>query len=222
MSKKRNKNSNYVTEKTTQAKLEKERAKKAKRIKRIVKQAVAFALALVICVGGITGLGFAFGWWDYTPTPTYHASIEVEGYGALHVELYGNDAPNTVAQFKKLADSKHFNGKSFDSLFGEAGIQCSSGGATPITGEFKSNGVDNKITFTKGTLAMLLPTEGNPNSANGSFFILTENERSLKGEYAAFGRVTEESMELLEKIAEDMKESGAKPKITSVSVHAAH
>lgn len=222
MSKKRNKNSNYVTEKTTQAKIEKEKAKKAKRIKRIVKEIVIYALIVIVAAGSFTGLGFAFGWWDYAPTSTYHATIEVEGYGTLHVELYGNDAPKSVEKFVSLANGKKYDGKSFSSLFGEVGIQCAAGDGAAIVGEFKDNGVENKTPFIKGTLAMTLPDANNPNSANGSFFILGENERGLKGSYAAFGKVTEDSMEILDKICEDMEKNGAKPKITAVTVHASH
>ena len=45
--------------------------------------------------------------------PTHHASIEIEGYGTLHVELYGNDAPITVNNFVKLANEGFYNGKTF-------------------------------------------------------------------------------------------------------------
>ena len=83
--------------------------------------------------------------------------------------------------------------------------------------------MENNVPFIKGTLAMTLPDAANPNSANGSFFILGENERGLKGSYAAFGRLTDEdSMELLDKIYKDMKNSGAAPKITAITVHASH
>ena len=220
MAKKKNKNNNYVTEKTTQAKLEKEQAKKAKRTKKIVKQIVTAVLVVVICAGCFTGLGFAFGWFDYAPTPTYDAVIEVEGYGSLHVHLYGNDNPEAVSKFKELAEKKAYDGKSFDSLFGECGIQCSSGGSVKVVQENTNPG--NKIAFTKGTLAMIPPTSADTAIADGAFFILGENERSLKDGYAAFGRVTYDSLEMLEKIYDDMEKSGVRPTIKSISVHATH
>lgn len=221
MAKKKNKNSNYVTEKTTQAKLEKEKAKKAKRVKRIVKEVAMYALVIVIAAGIFTGLGFAFGWFNYSPTTTSHALISVEGYDSIHVELYGEDAPKTVEKFLDLVEDGHYNGKSFDKLLEDYGMLCSAGTTNKITGEFENNGVENKVPFIKGTLAMYLPTEGDNNSANGSFFILGENQKSLGGSYAAFGRVQNDGLETLEAIFEAVK-GGAKPKITSITTHEAH
>ena len=221
MAKKKSKNSNYVTEKTTQAKLEKEKAMKAKRTKRIVKEISTYAIVFVIIAGMFTGLGFIFGWFNYSPTTTAHALIEVEGYDALHVELYGEDAPKSVEAFLDLVKNKQYDGKKFDELFGESGISCSISNTKKITGEFEANGVENKVPFIKGTLAMQLPVEGNNNSANGSFFILNENEKSLKGNYAAFGRVQNASAETLEAIFEAI-EGGADLKITSITTHDSH
>ena len=64
-----------------------------------------------------------------------------------------------------------------------------------------------------------------PNSAYGQFFILTKNDSSLKGDYAAFGKITDISAldALLDAITvnEDGRIEGA-PKITNVSLHEAH
>ena len=221
MAKKKSKNSNYVTEKTTQAKLEKEKAMKAKKTKRIVKEIATYAIVFVIIAGMFTGLGFIFGWFNYSPTTTAHALISVEGYDSIHVELYGEDAPKTVEKFLDLVEDGHYNGKSFDTLLEDFGMLCTAGSTSKITGEFKNNGVENKIPFIKGTLAMYLPTEDDNNSANGSFFILGENQKSLGGSYAAFGRVQNSGLETLEAIFEAVQ-GGAKPKITSITTHEAH
>ena len=41
------------------------------------------------------------------------ATIIVDGYGALDIELYPNLAPNTVANFVKLANNGYYDGTTF-------------------------------------------------------------------------------------------------------------
>jgi len=106
---KKKKNSNYVTEKNTAAHLEAEaEAKKAKgkKIARIAITATAVVLAIALAV---VLIGLAFGLFDYYPEATEHLVIEIEDLGTLHVELYGKDAPKTVAHFKKLAADGYFD-----------------------------------------------------------------------------------------------------------------
>lgn len=219
MSKKSNKNNNYVTEKTTAAKLAKEKDKKARKTKKIVKQIVVAVLALAIIAGAFTGLGFAFGWFDYAATPTYHASIEVEGYGTLHVELYGNEAPESVNAFVELAKDKHYDGASFDSLFGKGGARCTTDKSNNnIEVRYNCTG-ENKITFGKGMLGMIPSDDG---KSTGDFFINGKRDTKLDDSYAVFGRVTDESHDLLEDILRDIEKNGAKPKIKSITVHESH
>jgi hypothetical protein len=91
---------------------EKKREKTNKTIK-IVAISVGSTLA---ASGLIIGILFACGAFDYIPERTYHASIEIENYGTLHVELYGNEAPKTVEHFVDLAKSGYFVGKSLHTL----------------------------------------------------------------------------------------------------------
>jgi len=66
-----------------------------------------------------------------------------------------------------------------------------------IAGEFASNGFnDNTLRFEKGTVGLYRSSYNGENLTNESynsgtslFFITTENDKKLNGEYAAFGRV---------------------------------
>ena len=103
------------------------------------------------------------------------------------------------------------------------GSLLADGGKNGIKGEFLSNGIKNNVPMEKGTIVMARGE--NYDSAYGQFFILTEDQPELEGEYAAFGKITD--LEILEKIMKDVKvdEHGivkSAPKILTVSLHDAH
>ncbi|MBR6680242.1 MAG: peptidylprolyl isomerase [Clostridia bacterium] len=206
--------------KPAMSKRERANARRAKKIRQQRLKAAAVIAVIVLVIGGFVALGFVLDWWAYQPKVTYHASIEVENYGSLHVSLYGKDAPETVDAFIELAEHGHYNGKSFGSLLDGNMIACDAGDEITIVGEFEDNGVKNRAPHKRGTLSMLLPDAEDPDSANGSFAILTKDMSELDESRAAFGRVTE-GLDILDKMVEDM-ENGKSPKITSISLHHAH
>lgn len=232
MSKKK-KNSNYVTEKRIKAKEDKIKAQKAQRVKKIAITSTSIVLAVAFLVVGIILI------FSGTPdkTVTHHASIKIKDYGTLHVELYGNEAPETVANFVKLANEGYYNGLDFFRVmdgFMIQGGQPKEDGKKPasIKGEFKLNGFKNLLKHERGTISMARANDYN--SASGQFFIVHKtsenNTKSLDGNYAAFGMVTD-GMEYVDKIVEDMKKLGYseyvakdehKPVIESISIHASH
>ena len=230
MSKKK-KNSNYVTEKRENAKKEAERKERSRVIRTRV---LAISIPLLVIAAIVVTLilvGGRFGWWDKKPVATQHAAITVSGYGTLHVELYGDNAPETVAAFTKLVEAKKYNNIRFDKLK-DGKLETTKIDATEtFKGEFEDNGVENTVKFKKGTLVMAL-ADG-PDSANGEFFIVTEDNKDLYGKYAAFGRIDEASMPVLDAILEDLAREGMvdaegmikvleRPKITSVAIHEPH
>ncbi len=221
---KQKKNSNYVTEKTVAAKAEREAAKLKEKKEKTIKIIAISVASAVVFIGLMVGLLIGLGAFDYTAEPTYHASFNFDNGSTLHVELYGNDAPETVKHFVKLCQDGHFNGRSAHSLIdGELFVGGEVVDSKGIKGEFNSNGFENKIPMKKGVLCMARGAD--PNSAYGQFFILTKNDSSLKGDYAAFGKITDTTAldNLLKGITVDDngRVSGA-PKITNVSLHAAH
>lgn len=221
---KKSKNSNYVTEKTIAAKNEKEAAKeKAKKDKttKIIAIAIASSIAAIALIVGIL---FATGAFDYKPEATYHAAFTFDDGSSLHIELYGNDAPETVKHFIKLCEDGHFDGRTAESLLeGLIYIGKEVDGKEGIKGEFSANGFENKIPMKKGVLCMARGEDYN--SAYGRFFILSKNDSSLKGEYAAFGKITD--MDgfngfLKNFVINEDGETVGSPKVTNVSLHAAH
>ena len=157
------------------------------------------------------------------------ATIEVENFGTIKIELYPNYAPETVANFIALANNGFYDGLTFHRTIPDFMIQGGdpngdgTGNATlkdlgqdsddeyTIKGEFIANGDNNNILkHERGVISMArsdyssysssLATEGY-NSASCQFFITTEDsESSLDGLYAAFGKVTE-GMDVVDKIA---------------------
>lgn len=246
MGTKNRKNSNYVTDKTIQAKAEKERAEKRKKQTKMITIITAAVLSVALLVSAVVVLGkYAFGWWDdgYEPTVTHHANITVEGYGVLHVELYGEEAPETVKNFVALADGGFYNGLTFDALMvnpnNEESVFIQGGdenthGIDLIKGEYSENGVDNRVSHTVGTLSA--PKSG-MSTIPTKFFIMASSDYTdmFDGFYAAFGKVTS-GLDILEKICEesqknitayDEKNLGdihpkKQVKITSIVIHEAH
>ena len=101
------------------------------------------------------------------------ATIEVENFGTITVELYPEYAPNTVANFIALANNGFYNGKTFHRTIPDFMIQGGdpngdgSGNATlkdigeesedeySIAGEFVINGfIKNTLKHTKGVISM--------------------------------------------------------------------
>ena len=138
----------------------------------------------------------------------------------VRVELFPDAAPITVENFLKYVKDDFYVGISFHRII--KGFMVQTGGfvfengifvqkeATypAIYGEFENNGCSyNKTEHLKGTIAM---ARSSANSATSQFFFSTvDNYPSLKGEYAAFGRVIdEESMNALYKFESVLTTTG--------------
>ncbi len=131
--------------------------------------------------------------------------IEMENGKEIKLELTPENAPITVENFTKLVKSGFYDGLTFHRVISGFMIQggCPLGTGTGdagenIKGEFKANGVDNKLTHTRGVISMA--RSGNPNSASSQFFIMHKDAPHLDGQYAAFGRVVE-GIEVVDEIA---------------------
>ena len=136
-------------------------------------------------------------------------AIDVENYGVITVELDADSAPISVENFLKLTNEGFYDGLTFhriiDGFMMQGGDPTGTGmgGANEnIKGEFASNGVDNKLSHTKGAISMA--RSGDPNSASSQFFIVDEDSVFLDGDYAAFGYVTE-GMDIVNKICDEAK-----------------
>ena len=141
-----------------------------------------------------------------SPTPTQKlplATIKIKDVGTIQAELYPEYAPNTVNNFIFLANNHFYDGLTFHRVVKDFMIQggSPSGDGTggpdyTILGEFSANGYENSLHHTPGVLSMARKTD--PNTAGSQFFIMTGEEASLDGQYAAFGKVTNGLNKVLE------------------------
>ena len=165
--------------------------------------AVVIIVGLIFALGGFDGLKWEK---DQKFNATHYATIEIEGYGTVKLELYGEEAPKTVEAFVNLANSGYFDGLSFYGIQSKAnGVDYLKGGnevdnVDPIYGEFENNGYDNKILHKKGIISMA-SIEEKKSSPNKFFIIVSDSERNsyIDGAFAAFGKVTD-GMSIIEQI----------------------
>lgn len=182
--------------------------------KRNVICAVLSAAMLLSCV-----LFSSCGKKDETKTPASDcvATIEIKDYGTITVALDASAAPETVANFVSLAKSGFYDGLTFHRIiegFMMQGGAPKEGSKSPetIKGEFSANGVDNKLSHTRGVISM---ARANPyDSASSQFFIVHKDSTFLDGKYAAFGYVTS-GIEVVDAVCEAAKptdDNGSIPK----------
>ena len=142
-------------------------------------------------------------------TVTHTAIIEIEDYGNIALELYGNMAPITVKNFTSLAQKGFYDGLSFHRIIegfmmqgGDPEKNGLGGSDKKIKGEFALNGVENSISHTRGIISMA--RSQSYNSASSQFFIVQQDSVFLDGQNAAFGVVTS-GMEVVDKICSKAK-----------------
>ena len=160
---------------------------------------------------------------------THYAKIEIEDYGTIELELYGNAAPITVENFEKLANEGFYNGLTFHRII--SGFMIQGGGFTEsgsykstanIKGEFSANGVKNPIEHERGVISMARAEDYD--SGSSQFFIMHQTNHNLDGQYAAFGKVTS-GIGIVDQICNDVEQgyNGAvnvndRPVIISITV----
>ncbi|MEK9691793.1 MAG: peptidylprolyl isomerase [Rhodospirillaceae bacterium] len=128
--------------------------------------------------------------------------------GEIVLELFEDEAPETVANFKKYVVNGHYNGTVFHRVI--KGFMIQGGGFEPgmtqkETGEPIKNEADNGIKNEVGTIAMARTND--PHSATAQFFINVANNEFLNHKspdpqgwgYAVFGKVVS-GMDVVEKI----------------------
>src|SRR6476661_3798186 len=110
--------------------------------------------------------------------------------GPIGLELFDEDAPKTVANFKKLAGDGFYDGLIFHRVIRDFMIQggCPQGTGTGGPGyTFEDEFNDHKVV--RGALAM---ANAGPNTNGSQFFLVTTPEASwLDGKHTVFGQVTD-------------------------------
>jgi peptidyl-prolyl cis-trans isomerase B (cyclophilin B) len=131
-------------------------------------------------------------------------------HGDITLELFDEDAPKTVGNFKKLAGDDFYNGVIFHRVIKDFMIQ---GGDPTGTGRggpgytFEDEFNDNKVV--RGALAM---ANAGPNTNGSQFFIVTTDAAPwLDGKHTVFGRVVD-GMEVVDKIEGSETDHNDKPR----------
>jgi peptidyl-prolyl cis-trans isomerase B (cyclophilin B) len=110
--------------------------------------------------------------------------------GSVTVELFDDDAPKTVENFRKLAADGFYDGLIFHRVIPDFMIQggCPQGTGTGGPGyTFEDEINDHKVV--RGALAM---ANSGPNTNGSQFFIVTAEEAPwLDGKHTVFGRVSD-------------------------------
>jgi peptidyl-prolyl cis-trans isomerase B (cyclophilin B) len=114
----------------------------------------------------------------------------VTNAGPITVEFFDEDAPKTVANFRKLAGEGFYDGLTFHRVIRDFMIQggCPEGSGTGGPGyTFEDEINEHKVV--RGALAM---ANAGPNTNGSQFFIVTtEAAPWLDGKHTVFGQVSE-------------------------------
>lgn len=202
-----------------------------KKVKNII-----WIVALIALIALVGTLGYGYYKKATMEIKNPVATMEVENFGTIKIELYPEQAPETVANFIALANRGFYDGLTFHRVVKDFMIQggdkkgTGSGSAElsdlkdggeekdySIKGEFVANGVNNTLKFDEGVIGMARNDytqyssslkEESYNSGSSQFFIMTKANTSLNGYYTAFGKVIE-GMDVVHKIEEvEVKAAG--------------
>ncbi len=190
---------------------------------------IIWIIALILVIVLIAGIGYGFYKKATLEEKNPIATMEVENFGTIKIELYPKLAPETVANFVTLANRGFYDGLTFHRIVKDFMIQggdkkgTGQGSASlsdlkddgddteySIKGEFVSNGVNNTLKFEEGVIGMARSdytsyssslAKESYNSGSSQFFIVTKESTSLNGNYTSFGKVIE-GMDIVHKIEE--------------------
>ena len=125
------------------------------------------------------------------------ATIDTER-GAIVAELYGDEAPNTVANFEKLANQAFYDGTRFHRVIrdfvAQGGDPLSRDPANPRVGSggpgytIKCEWHRNTHKHVAGTLSM---AHAGRDTGGSQFFICHAPQSHLDGRHTVFGQVTQ-------------------------------
>ena len=130
-------------------------------------------------------------------------------HGPIRLELFDDDAPKTVGNFRKLAGDGFYDGLIFHRVIRDFMIQggCPQGTGTGGPGyTFEDEINDQKVV--RGALAM---ANAGPNTNGSQFFIVTTDAAPwLDGKHTVFGRVAD-GMDAVDAIESQPTGAGDRP-----------
>jgi peptidyl-prolyl cis-trans isomerase B (cyclophilin B) len=140
--------------------------------------------------------------------------------GEIVIELFDEEAPKTVSNFRELSQKGFYDGLTFHRIIPKFMIQggCPLGTGTGDPG-YKFEDEINEHKIVRGALAM---ANAGPDTNGSQFFIVTIDAAPwLDGKHTVFGRVTEglDVVDRLEALPTDARDRPVEPAgIETVSV----
>jgi cyclophilin family peptidyl-prolyl cis-trans isomerase len=129
--------------------------------------------------------------------------------GDIVLELFDEDAPKTVSNFKQLAGQGFYDGLIFHRVIADFMIQggCPQGTGTGGPGYTFEDEI-NQHKVVRGALAM---ANAGPNTNGSQFFIVTVEEAPwLDGKHTVFGQVAE-GMDVVDRIGSTQTDAQDRP-----------
>ncbi len=123
--------------------------------------------------------------------------------GTINIELYSNDAPNTVNNFTKLISEGFYDGLAFHRVIpgfmAQGGCPNTRAGSSGMPGTggpgYNINCEINPNKHVKGSLSM---AHAGKNTGGSQFFIVYESQPHLDGVHTVFGKT--EDMDIVLKL----------------------
>jgi peptidyl-prolyl cis-trans isomerase B (cyclophilin B) len=137
-------------------------------------------------------------------TATFHTSE-----GTVEIELFPEDAPETVGNFTRLAGEGFYDGLVFHRVIPDFMIQggCPRGDGSGGPG-YVFDDERNEHRVVRGALAM---ANAGPNTNGSQFFIVTAEECSwLDGKHTVFGRVVQ-GQDVVDRISQVDRDARDRP-----------
>jgi peptidyl-prolyl cis-trans isomerase B (cyclophilin B) len=136
--------------------------------------------------------------------------------GTIIFELFEKDAPNHVANFKKLTGEGYYDGIYFHRVI--PGFMIQAGDPNTKDDDRSNDGLGgpgytidaefNDRPHKRGTVSMARKPD--PNSAGSQFFICHKAQPGLDGQYTVFGQVVQ-GLDVVDKIANAERDSRDNP-----------
>jgi cyclophilin family peptidyl-prolyl cis-trans isomerase len=138
-----------------------------------------------------------------------HATLNTN-VGDISIELFDEDAPETVANFKKLAADRFYDGVIFHRVIPDFMIQSGDPTGTGSGGPgYSFDDESNEHRIERGALAM---ANSGPDTNGSQFFIVTADACPwLDGKHTVFGRVIA-GLEVADAISEVDRDARDRPR----------
>jgi peptidyl-prolyl cis-trans isomerase B (cyclophilin B) len=134
--------------------------------------------------------------------------------GAIELELFDEDAPKTVANFRKLAGEHFYDGVIFHRVINDFMIQGGDPDGTGMGGPgYTFEDEINRRKLVRGVLAM---ANAGPDTNGSQFFILTTGSAPwLDGKHTVFGHVSSgmETVDAIEGLPTDAQDRPLEPPV---------